>query len=200
MLALQKKLLQQYPQPIHLMHPYVSPLPLFTEEECDDLVRLGYSLKMDYQKTSDEVVDVSRFHTKMTALPLPLENPIYEKIRNIIIRLNEQLWFFHLDDFGEPLKFMEYSEEYNGFAGRHADFGPEGVSKFRKLTVIVQLSDESAYEGGDLYLQFHEKCMPVSRKRGTVIVFPSFLLHSVAPVTKHVRNSLVTFAYGPPFR
>ena len=33
----------------------------------------------------------------------------------------------------------------------------------------------------------------------SVIIFPSFLLHKVEPVTKGIRNSLVIFSYGPPF-
>jgi len=61
------------------------------------------------------------------------------------------------------------------------------------------LSDGDDYDGGNLVIQNYETLQVMPRKRGTIIIFPSFLLHRVEPVIRGVRNSLVTFAYGPPF-
>ena len=36
-------------------------------------------------------------------------------------------------------------------------------------------------------------------KKGAMILFPSFLLHKVSPVTKGTRNSLVGWVRGPNF-
>ena len=126
-------------------------------------------------------------------------NYFYEKIREEVVKANNLYWSFNLYDFGEPLKFMEYSSEYNAFVKMHTDLGHFGVTKYRKLTVIVQLSDGDDYDGGNLVIQNYETLQVIPRKRGTIIIFPSFLLHRVEPVTRGVRNSLVTFAYGPPF-
>ena len=38
-----------------------------------------------------------------------------------------------------------------------------------------------------------------ARKKGSVIVFPSFLLHKVTPVTSGTRYSLVMWTLGQPF-
>jgi predicted 2-oxoglutarate/Fe(II)-dependent dioxygenase YbiX len=44
---------------------------------------------------------------------------------------------------------------------------------------------------------FHSKDI---LSRGTVIVFPSFVWHKVAPVTKGTRYSLVNWSLGKPFK
>jgi len=70
----------------------------------------------------------------------------------------------------------------------------------RKLSVTVQLSDEDSYEGGDLQFMINNRIENAPRKKGTVIVFPSFILHRVTEVTKGKRNSIVGWLSGPPFR
>ena len=73
---------------------------------------------------------------------------IYNYLHNNIcfIRNIKQIyWFFKIYEFAEPLKFIEYNETFRGFVNLHSDLGNEGIFKFRKLTVIVQLSDENSY-------------------------------------------------------
>lgn len=80
--------------------------------------------------------------------------------------------------------------------------------RVRKLTVVVQLDDPEAYEGGDLeVLRFgvanpEPIALPLDamRRRGTVLVFPSYLLHRVGPVLRGERRTLVAWLVGPRFR
>lgn len=73
----------------------------------------------------------------------------------------------------------------------------------RKLSVIVNLTDPRAYEGGDVQLR-DRLGNPLSidgiREPGTVLVFPSNVAHTVTPVTSGVRNSLVGWFLGPSLR
>jgi len=71
---------------------------------------------------------------------------------------------------------------------------------YRKLTVIIQLSDNTDYSGGDLILydtELNENKMP--RERGTIIVFNSNTTHSITKVTSGTRHSLCGWMMGPPF-
>jgi PKHD-type hydroxylase len=86
-------------------------------------------------------------------------------------------------------------------------YGPLAPARWiglnRKLSVIVNLTDPAAYEGGDV--QLHDRLgNPIAidgiRERGTVLVFPSNVAHSVTPVTSGVRNSLTGWCLGPPLR
>ena len=63
----------------------------------------------------------------------------------------------------------------------------------RKVNLIIQLSDEKDYTGGDLLIG----SVPCSRKFGTGIFFPAKFLHSVTEVTEGERFSLIGHAWGP---
>ena len=43
------------------------------------------------------------------------------------------------------------------------------------------------------------KNVPEFRKKGSIIVFPSFIYHRVTPVTEGTRYSLVTWNLGYPY-
>jgi PKHD-type hydroxylase len=112
--------------------------------------------------------------------------------------INISIWNYNIYDFGEPMKFTEYNELDKSSTCVHSDLA-QGLTTYRKLTVIAQLSDENSYEGGDVYVQEGSELIQTTKKKGSVIVFPSFLMHCVKPVTKGIRNSIVLFVYGPPF-
>ena len=84
--------------------------------------------------------------------------------------------------------------------------------KIRKLSVTISLNDPDEYDGGNLEFDFRNQidweknkkariksCAEI-RPRGSVIVFPSFCWHRVAPVTRGTRYSLVIWNLGYPFR
>ena len=58
----------------------------------------------------------------------------------------------------------------------------------------IILNDD--FEGGDFEIYGEESELP----KGSVIVFPSFIEHRVAPVIKGTRYSLVAWFVGPPFK
>ena len=77
----------------------------------------------------------------------------------------------------------------------------------RKLSIVLQLSDPTDYEGGQLELDVHTYGVKLANdfkkyvnQKGTVIVFPSFIRHRVTPVTKGIRKSLITWVTGANFR
>ena len=82
------------------------------------------------------------------------------------------------------------------------------IGKIRKISMTINLCDETDYDGGDLKFDFgmHKSkkdrfrtCEEI-RPRGSIIVFPSFLQHCVTPVTKGTRYSLVMWTLGDPWK
>ncbi len=122
---------------------------------------------------------------------------LYERIANLGTNLNIQRYGFELQGFLQPLQLIQY--EKGEFFDWHLDFGP-GEASHRKLSVTVQLSDEDAYEGGDLEFKINNRTESAPRRKGTVIIFPSFILHRVTEVTAGKRNSIVGWISGPPYR
>jgi PKHD-type hydroxylase len=80
----------------------------------------------------------------------------------------------------------------------HYTQGAIGFS--RKLTSVILLTDPSEYEGGALSLLIYPELIDIPKTRGTMVVFPSWLLHQVSPVENGIRQTLNVGFYGPPFR
>jgi PKHD-type hydroxylase len=102
-----------------------------------------------------------------------------------------------LSGFGEALQLTNYDQSDKGMYGWHVDYGGK-IS--RKLSLVVQLTDPSRYEGGNLQILTTGEPSTVRKQRGLVCVFPSYTLHQVTPVTSGARQSLVAWISGPTFR
>ena len=116
--------------------------------------------------------------------------------------------------------FMEANRKAYGFDVDYmpsAQFGTYGVGDFydfhydtnweldqmydRKLSIVIQLSSPEDYEGGDFEFEKGLPQVPKEfRKKGSVLVFPSYLTHRVTRITKGVRHSLVNWMEGPRWR
>ena len=113
-----------------------------------------------------------------------------------------QYYGWHCDSWEEP-----YQRKQNEDGTYPIDHG-----KIRKLSVTISLTEPDEYVGGNLEFDFRnqidwerdkkskiKECTEI-RPRGSIIVFPSFVWHRVAPVTKGVRNSFVVWNLGYPFK
>jgi PKHD-type hydroxylase len=105
---------------------------------------------------------------------------------------------FHIDVQNDAeIQFTEYHATQAGHYDWHHDVNWNGsTASDRKLSVTVQLSDPSEYEGGNF--EFDElKTNADFSSRGSVLIFPSYLRHRVSPVNKGTRRSLVAWFTGP---
>jgi PKHD-type hydroxylase len=98
------------------------------------------------------------------------------------------------------IELLRYKEgmKYNV----HQDVGWNEYPNQRKLTMIVQLSNSEDYEGGDLLFRDDniDSISDKVRDKGSIIIFPSMMFHSITPVTRGERLSLVTWIEGPAWR
>jgi hypothetical protein len=70
----------------------------------------------------------------------------------------------------------------------------------QKLTILVQLSRDDEYDGGDLEIFDGSRVLRAPRQQGDMIVMPTFLPHRVLPVRRGARMVLGNHLMGPPFR
>lgn len=119
---------------------------------------------------------------------------IYEKLAAYIFDCNSNRYQFELTGFGEPLQLGKY--EIGGHYKWHQDVGPNYTT--RKLSLVLQLTDPSEYDGGEL--EFSGFDGKVNNGIGDLILFPSYNSHRVRPVTRGERMSLVAWLSGPPYR
>lgn len=175
----------------------------FTEEELNVLQRLVSEQKdrasvgngtMSY----DEVAKIRRSNVGWLYKNNELAW-VYEKLAHVVTQLNASFYQFDLTGFGEALQLTNYDANEQGMYRWHQDFGGQN-SISRKLSLVLQLSHPSDYEGGNLQVLTSGEPTTIHKKRGLITVFPSWTLHQVTPVTRGTRQTLVTWISGPQFK
>jgi PKHD-type hydroxylase len=172
----------------------------FTPEECDKIIELASALPKQKGTTvgdSEEVVSEYR-KSEISWIPQTEEYAwLYDKITNMSQIANSQMWNYDIWGYDDDLQFTRYYDD-GGHYDWHADLGA-GISN-RKLSCVIQLSEPSDYEGGDLQLNPGGGVTTIPKKKGQVTFFSSFVLHRVTPVVSGTRMSLVTWLAGANLR
>ena len=126
---------------------------------------------------------------------------IYDKIGAMAVEANNDIYHFDLHSMPEHIQYTEYYDANKGHYDWHMDIGSTGAMPYRKLSVTVQLSDPGDYDGGDLqFLTGGQYPITAPKGRGNVVIFPSFLLHRVTPVTRGTRTSFVLWLGGGHYK
>ena len=101
----------------------------------------------------------------------------------------------------EPIQFTYYNSVEKGLYKCHTDGQFWNLPHNRKFSIVMQLSDPSEYEGGDLELWFGGNA-PIQgpRGKGVGVLFPSYAMHRVTPITKGLRKSLVLWVGGSHYK
>jgi PKHD-type hydroxylase len=121
-----------------------------------------------------------------------------DQLWDFILEANRQ-WGFDVSKYAD-IQYTVYEGTDNGHYNWHADVDwASSIASQRKISLTVQLSDPSEYEGGDFHLQ-GAQLAPNYKMRGTVLAFPSYQYHMVSPVTSGIRRSLVAWFEGPSWR
>jgi len=196
---------------MNLLYSYWFFEKALTEEQCDNLLKLKQKNQLETGTIDENVISKNKRKSNVFFTSEPF---IYEYVKPWVVTANENAgWNFQFD-WGEPAQFTEYKKD--GHYGWHMDSFkkpwnrkdyPNFDGKIRKLSVTVTLSEPKEYEGGDLEFAFLEPDKQNEivtekgfRKKGSIIVFPSFVWHRVTPVTKGTRNSLVVWWLGHLFK
>ena len=132
---------------------------------------------------------------------------ILREIRPWLIKANKESgWNFQLSN-AETFQFTQY--DVGQYYGWHVDsFDPGAHKQIRKISLTLTLSKPEEYEGGELEFSFPSAGSPKPefrvcseiKEQGSIVFFPSFVLHRVKPITKGRRHSLVCWHLGDPFQ
>ena len=147
---------------------------------------------------------------------------IYKQIQPYVHMANEKAGWNYQWDWTENCQFTKY--DIGQYYGWHTDSfkkpnktnNDNEKGKIRKLSMTISLNDGTEYDGGQLEFDF-KNVSPVDEwvdekiynskvicsqifKKGSIVVFPSYLWHRVTPVTRGTRYSLVAWNLGWPFQ
>jgi len=135
---------------------------------------------------------------------------VYDLIWEYMLGANESAGWNYNILAAESCQITRYTKDgyyswHRDGMGSHKEVFNMPDNKFlhnntRKLSMSIVLNSD--FEGGDFEISGAQRYLKEGTPKleeGSIIVFPSFLEHRVAPVTKGTRYSLVTWFMGPPY-
>ncbi len=181
---------------------------IFTDKELDKIVEYcdGHKKTPGIIGAGPGELDESFRKSKISWISVNDESSWFlMKKMDAVLNCNKEQYKFDLNSFFD-FQYTTYTSDnslYNWHQDYSYDFTGQEEENIRKLSSILVLSDEKDYEGGKLIIGWkksEENCVSVEQKRGRLIIFPSFVMHKVCPVTKGTRKSLVNWYLGPWFK
>ena len=195
-------LFQFAPSPTSIKFPFLMKPNVFSKEEVDKIIALGDAVQLKKGTVANRNPDSDYSDIRDTQIGWLSESTdtrwLYDKVAENVRYANAQIYNFDLSGFVEDFQYLVYTEGCH-YVWHTDDTGIQPAP--RKLSVSIQLTDPSEYEGGDLEIMVggHEPAS-MSRDLGTMVIFPSYVPHRVTPVTSGIRKALVVWAAGPAFR
>jgi PKHD-type hydroxylase len=183
--------------------PYTAWADAFTPDELDRIEAHGDRLareKATLFGVSDQTAEYDKIRITQTAWLEPNAETkwFYDRMQGVIRAMNDQTYQFELRGFSENFQYTVYRDNEGGHYDWHVDHGPLHVQ--RKLSISLQLTDPATYEGCDLQFCAGSRTDTAPKERGTIIAFPSYVLHRVTPIVSGTRKSVVVWTTGPKFR
>lgn len=138
-----------------------------------------------------------------------LINGILDKVSTRVNEANESIYKMEIDSgatlhsrTGDTMSgFMVADYVKNDWFKAHRDVGVVPSMNKRKLSVVIQMTDPSLYEGGDLWISNGFGLIKAPKSVGTLLLFPSYQFHQVDAMVSGQRRSLVFWFEGrEPFR
>ena len=176
--------------------------PLFTPDQCRQIIECGRSQPPQKAQVGMNKrgggTDTSKRVTTISWIPFKEMSHMYEDLYKFIQKANENHFGFGDIRITENAQFTEYP--VGGFYDWHMDCDTIMAHEppVRKISMTLLLNDPSEFEGGHLELGGPGKFGEL--KQGHAICFASFINHRVQPVKRGLRQSLVVWFGGKPFR
>lgn len=182
-------------------YPFITWNDGFTEEEIQKIIDYCETIPKQVAQVHDTNTTNKEIRSSEVAW---IQNTqeiywLYDRLAFIADKINSRFYNFDLKGFNEDFQYTVYNENNSGHYNWHIDL-TAAEKPPRKLSLVLQLSDKSEYEGGELQTFVAPTKSTVDKKKGLIVAFPSWVLHRVTPVTKGTRKTLVIWTTGPQFK
>jgi predicted 2-oxoglutarate/Fe(II)-dependent dioxygenase YbiX len=154
---------------------------LLNKDDCEYIKSLSDGKSFNRSKVAGyNNLDVVSEHRTSSDLIIELN---YD-LSNMLIHKFKEFGIKNLPEFFLILKY-DKNQEFK----RHKDSGIEYPNRYK--TLIIQLSNETDYDGGELCIFQNEKTIISSKEIGNTIMFDSSLEHCANKIKEGTRYSMV---------
>jgi PKHD-type hydroxylase len=168
---------------------------LFSKDECDQIL----SICIEELWLPSTVIGTAGFHqSKRQKLRGDTAGFPFLNIRDITKNANAEIYDFNLigiidQDFPQVFAYSK-----NDFYKMHVELTPMAPS--RKITFIINLSDPTTYEGGDIKFLNIDTSDAAINDQGSCLIFPSYIPYEIDPVTSGTKHIIVGHVHGAIFK
>jgi predicted 2-oxoglutarate/Fe(II)-dependent dioxygenase YbiX len=154
---------------------------LFNKDDCDYFKSMSNNKLFERSKvlSLDGTIGISEYRSSnqvIVYLDSELSNMILEKLKEFGVKT--------LPEFFIILKY-DKNQEFK----RHNDIGLEYSNRYK--TLIIQLSNETEYDGGELCIFQSGKTIISSKEIGYAVMFDASIDHCANKIKKGIRYSMV---------
>lgn len=129
-------------------------------------------------------------------IPIAENTWIQEKLIPALSKVNSEFKF----DLGGIMDLQVLKYNVGSYIKPHLDIYSHRSEVQRKITFVIQLTDEKEYTGGDLRLHINYDPVVMTKKKGTLIAFPAYTLHDVTEILSGERYSCIGWCFGDEFK
>lgn len=134
----------------------------------------------------------------------PFENKLFKELNEFVHSVNNRFFKFDINKLNEIQYTVYNTDDIEDFYTWHVDswHGTNQLPTDRKLSLTIQLTDGSEYEGCNFNTDDSFEAIPseLIRNKGSVIIFPSYIRHMVSPIKSGTRKVLVCWVEGPNWK
>jgi PKHD-type hydroxylase len=182
----------------------------FTTKELDSIIAYCDSVGTERAKKigidDDDISAIEKKRRSDIKFHIRNENTawIFDRLNLIIGQINNEFYNYDLNGF-VALQYASYSSVEKGTFHWHMDMVldsktlPPGMIEPRKLSLSLLLNDPSEFRGGEFQINLGDEseAETIEFDRGTMVAFPSYIIHRVAPVYEGIRKAIVVWVTGP---
>jgi len=165
--------------------PHVEYVDYFTPTECETLIAVGLRLPalpgLPVRSVGIDTLGLEWF---------------WPRVGDLVTLANTRYFQYDLSRMAEDFQLVSYQESVDlPLSAWHSDFGA-GRASLRKLSVFIDLSPRESYDGGAVEFHTGPRGATSTREQGSMLLFPSFVMHRVTPVTRGTKFALIGWAHG----
>lgn len=182
----------------------------FSSDEVDRIVDYCKRMNLNEGGTFDNKDLYATRNARTAFIEYPDNDTqwIYDRYNQIVEHQNDIAFKFDLTGFNY-IQYAEYNTQ--GKHNFHMDVRLDWAKHIdyrinehmRKISIVTLLSTPGVdFTGGEFQLNLSEErfAEDVGLQKGSVILFPSYLIHRVTPVLSGLRRTLTTWVIGPKFK
>ena len=170
---------------------------LLSDSECDSLINQSHFTPALIDNEISNYIDTQYRKCQLSVIDTKSNQWLIDKLFPALKDINNNYFKYIISGITE-LQVIKY--DTGSFYKKHIDTYTDELNYQRKLTFIIQLSNQFDYEEGDLIIHASDIGETTTREKGSMIVFPSYTLHEVTPILSGTRYSLIGWCFGPEFK